>query len=70
MNAVDIVAIISVSLGGFVAMTGLLGWIVRILSVIQTDLARLAVEVSNLANRMDRVERREDAAPEGGRVRT
>lgn len=74
MTTADIVAIVSVSLGGFVAMIGLLGWIVRILMAIQTSLARLAAEVGALAHRLDRVERLVDTRtavqPEGGRVRT
>lgn len=74
MTTADIVAIVSVSLGGFVAMIGLLGWIVRILMSIQTSLARLTAEVGALAHRLDRVEQRVDTSPavqpEGGRVRT
>lgn len=72
MSPGDIIAIISVSLAGFVAMIGLLGWIVRILMAIQTELARLASEVGHLAGRIDRVERRVFEEPEApaGRVRT
>lgn len=70
MSPGDIVAIVSVSLAGFVAMIGLLGWIVRILMAIQTDLARLTSEVGHLARRIDRVERRVYEEPEGGRLRT
>lgn len=74
MSPGEIIAIVSVSLAGFVAMIGLLGWIVRILMAIQTELARLASEVEHLAGRIDRVERRvyeqDDAPPLKGRVRT
>ncbi len=74
MSPGDIVAIVSVSLAGFVAMIGLLGWIVRILMAIQTELARLASEVGHLGSRIDRVERRVYEEPQThsqlGRVRT
>ena len=72
MSPGDIIAIVSVSLAGFVAMIGLLGWIVRLLMGIQAELARLASEVGHLAGRIDRVERRVYHEPEApvGRVRT
>lgn len=70
MTTGDILAIVSVSLAGFIAMIGLLGWIVHILMAIETELARLASEVGHLASRIDRVERRVYGEPEIGRVRT
>jgi hypothetical protein len=72
MSPGDIIAIVSVSLAGFVAMISLLGWIVRILMTIQTDLASMASEVGHLAGRIDRVERRVFEEFEGpiGRART